>query len=507
MERGRRMEMRTLLIADDERIIREGLSRLLDWHTLQIGEILLASDGAEALEILRTRQVDIALLDIEMPEMNALELMEQSRKEGLRTEFIIVTGYDRFSYAQTAIQYGVSDYLLKPCDPKQLQLTVSKIVKKLDKNDQEEQAEHAQLFRDMVDGKLTRKEDVVCFKKVFHLNEVYYRLILTTFQPFCGDGQEKPKSAPKENRLLPGYPILLEENRAIFLAATPTRAQAEEITGVLRRELSASARNPQLTIISRAAPIKDLPALAAYFNRLIPILSYFKGKELVFAEDCQITDDMDAEFSESYLYSLTHAIRNEQPDIARKVIGHLYEFCKSQLIGFELARDLCIQTIVLMIRFGFRTPEDHTMTIRKISDTKTVAELFDLLGLIARIGAPPTAQQSLNTSNAISQVLRYIDRHLSDSDLSLHQIATEDLFMNPDYLGKLFKKECGIKFNSYLLSVRMLKAEELLRDTEDRMYEVATKVGFGGNTTYFSQMFKKHTGMLPKEYRTAGICC
>ena len=106
--------MRTLLIADDERIIREGLAGSLDWHELGISQVLLASDGEEALQIVRSQKVDIALVDIEMPEMDALQLIEQSRRDACTTEFIIITGYDNFKYAQKAIQCGGFDYLLKP---------------------------------------------------------------------------------------------------------------------------------------------------------------------------------------------------------------------------------------------------------------------------------------------------------------------------------------------------------------------------------------------------------
>ncbi|MGH4051959.1 MAG: helix-turn-helix domain-containing protein [Clostridium sp.] len=75
--------------------------------------------------------------------------------------------------------------------------------------------------------------------------------------------------------------------------------------------------------------------------------------------------------------------------------------------------------------------------------------------------------------------------------------------MNTDYLGKLFKNECGIKFSNYLLAIRMKKAKLLIRSTDASISSVAEQVGFPDNHTYFSQLFKKYTGVQPKDYKNS----
>ncbi|NLG83368.1 MAG: helix-turn-helix domain-containing protein, partial [Firmicutes bacterium] len=108
-----------------------------------------------------------------------------------------------------------------------------------------------------------------------------------------------------------------------------------------------------------------------------------------------------------------------------------------------------------------------------------------------------------NYNRIIRQVIQYVNENLSDSSLSLNYIASKILYLNPDYLGKLFKKECGIKFSDYLMKLRMEKAKQLLITAGDlKMYEVARRVGFGDNVAYFGQVFRKYTGLLPSEYRT-----
>ena len=103
----------------------------------------------------------------------------------------------------------------------------------------------------------------------------------------------------------------------------------------------------------------------------------------------------------------------------------------------------------------------------------------------------------------IAQIMvRYVQTHYADADLSLKQLAHEVIFMNDGYLGKLFKKEVGEKFTQYVLKVRMENAKYLIENSDgERLYEVATQVGLGENPQYFSQVFKKYTGYTPSDYK------
>lgn len=102
----------------------------------------------------------------------------------------------------------------------------------------------------------------------------------------------------------------------------------------------------------------------------------------------------------------------------------------------------------------------------------------------------------------IQTLLSYIQTHLDNESLSLKWLAQEVIHMNEAYLSKLFIKETGQRFSHYLMGLRMARAQELIAGSEgDRMYEVAWQVGFGNNPQYFSQIFKKCTGLTPSEYK------
>ena len=115
-----------MLVVDDEYYIRLGIINAIDWSSINVEIIGEAADGASALKLARETRPDLILLDICMPILNGLELMEQFQKEQLDCDIIVLSGYDEFEYAQQCIKYGVHDYLLKPIDRQKLKDTVAK---------------------------------------------------------------------------------------------------------------------------------------------------------------------------------------------------------------------------------------------------------------------------------------------------------------------------------------------------------------------------------------------
>ncbi|GIQ63203.1 hypothetical protein PACILC2_17710 [Paenibacillus cisolokensis] len=109
-----------VIIADDEPIIREGLRDAVDWDEMDFAVAGEAEDGEEALELALECRADLMLVDLNMPIMNGMALIQEVRRELPDCRIVIVTGHDEFGYAQQAIRYGVDDYILKPATPEQL---------------------------------------------------------------------------------------------------------------------------------------------------------------------------------------------------------------------------------------------------------------------------------------------------------------------------------------------------------------------------------------------------
>lgn len=102
-----------LLIADDEDVIRNGIGKYIQLHTDRF-DVYLAANGKEASELIFRYRPDIMLLDVQMPYMDGIEVMQEAKRAGIMPVTVVLSGYDEFRYAQQAIRCGAKDYLLKP---------------------------------------------------------------------------------------------------------------------------------------------------------------------------------------------------------------------------------------------------------------------------------------------------------------------------------------------------------------------------------------------------------
>lgn len=134
-ERGN-VQMIKVLIADDELRICELIFRLIDWESLGMSVIAVAHDGRETIKIIKNEMPDIVITDIRMPGYNGVDVIRIGKEYNSDIQFIIISGYSQFDYAQNAIHYGVSDYLLKPVKAEELTKALLRIKNRIDKNNQ-----------------------------------------------------------------------------------------------------------------------------------------------------------------------------------------------------------------------------------------------------------------------------------------------------------------------------------------------------------------------------------
>ncbi len=120
-----------IVIADDEKMIRDGLVQTMKWGEMGIEVVGSAGDGEKAFEIIMEKKPHIVLTDVRMPLMNGIELLGRIKKEAPQTLVIMLSGYDEFSYAQQAIKLGAADYLLKPVAAEELERTMKRVVEKI----------------------------------------------------------------------------------------------------------------------------------------------------------------------------------------------------------------------------------------------------------------------------------------------------------------------------------------------------------------------------------------
>ena len=118
-----------VLIVDDEYLLRQLIRNTLDWGSLGFEIIAEAEDGEQALEVIEDTRPQLAIVDINIPLLNGLELSKSIRKNYPQIRIIILTGYGEFEYAKEAISLGVSNYILKPINKEELEKAILDIKK------------------------------------------------------------------------------------------------------------------------------------------------------------------------------------------------------------------------------------------------------------------------------------------------------------------------------------------------------------------------------------------
>ena len=125
--------MYSIMIVEDEYLVRQGIASLVDYEQFGMQVIAQAENGIEAWQKFQENPADILLTDINMPQMNGLELAKLVRDQAPKCHIVFLTGYDDFDYARTAIKLGADDYLLKPFSKDDVEEMLAKVQTKLDK--------------------------------------------------------------------------------------------------------------------------------------------------------------------------------------------------------------------------------------------------------------------------------------------------------------------------------------------------------------------------------------
>lgn len=255
-------------------------------------------------------------------------------------------------------------------------------------------------------------------------------------------------------------------------------------------------------IYSKSAPIMDVPYM---YERLEAHMQYFfygDGSEILYEGDFSITQN-DCMIEPKY-GAIERAVKSGDIEKTRSLLSDFFGSLETASPTPALAKTYCLELYVCMIRCcDVEMIDKYMKGIVEIQKQKTLRGIKDFINEkaaeIVKANAPKTTRIY---SSLIKDTIRVIEENIGNENLSLRWLAGTILYTNVDYLGKLFKKETGKNFSHYVMEKRMELAKELIvGGKKDRIYEVAEKVGYGSNSQYFSQVFKKYTGVSPLEYK------
>lgn len=497
-----------LLIVDDEATMRKGIAHFMNWESIDCEVAGTASDGQEAINFLKSHPTDIVITDIKMPVADGLEVAKYVYEQELPCRVILLTGYADFAYAQTAIRYNVSSFILKPTNKKALfeavqeaQKAIIASKKQLSSAREELSFLRDQLLLELTDQPLTPELEGRLQKLGFSLE----RFCVAAFQLLpSGENIRALKEiiiAEEKNAWCYRYGNLVI---TVYFLKESSGGDFQEISGNCREIIRVTHT---LTSQAAAAGLSRLHKSAAEFglavSEAIQALTfhfYSEDNLTLFSEKHGAAPDTLTAENSMDLFQFENAINDWQFDGARALLDTVFLKFKRNFVHSLDAKNICCQIYYICSRVLIQR-KSTAPDPEYLSEIQRASDIFSLEKTVLRL-LEQTQELLSNASETqnklVEHAVRYIQNHLPQP-LSLEIIAGE-LHISPSHLSRTFKKVCGDSLTEYINKARIAKARELLRNSDILTYQVAEMVGYN-DPTYFSSIFKKYTGASPSEYR------
>ena len=525
-----------VLLVDDDRFVVAALERKIDWSSLSVSTVYTAHQIHQAKQILESNPVDICVCDIEMPGGSGLDLLSWVREHDLDVQFIFLTSYADFDYAQKAISLASLDYQLKPINFDKLYQILQKAVTKVNTKDALQKTQ-----KDSNKWKQNHQQIIDLFWKNLFTNS-----LLSSQSALENELEKKDLSYQLQDLFLPVlfklYPSaqIMEELSPSVIdfsfrnIASETLENScilfESITVIHPQEYVLILPNLKLSEIQE--PLTD--GLQRLFENLS---SFFHGevsccigleKDLLhlpsmlrdltaMREDNLNRCNIPLFFSEYQPQKVSYTppsldviltfLEQKQPDAAiANIEAYIHKLCLKNNISKDFLLHLRLDMEQIIYSFLQKNGiEAHMLLSTRECDElashslESIPYLLDYLRYLIKRAMDYQKFVHQEDDSVIDIVLHYIHQHYAE-DLTRTMLA-DLVYLNPDYMARLFKKQTGASIISYITTYRIEKAKEFLQNPSLSISAVASKVGYG-NYSYFSKLFIDIVGCTPNEYQT-----
>ncbi|MGB5824503.1 MAG: helix-turn-helix domain-containing protein [Proteocatella sp.] len=533
-----------VVVADDEKKICQLICALVDWNDFDMEVVGIAHDGVAVLEMVKNIKPDLVITDIRMPGYDGLQMIALAKIMHKDLEFLIISGYKHFEYAQTAIKLGVNDYLLKPIKKSELAETLKKVQEKYKtKTNQMTSDEQLQIrlkynvekirtgfFSDFL-FKYNSSYDsndisVESVNENYHLHmqEGLFQIVIiqvdSNNSEFYDRGMEilvqKIDGITGKNLLKNCFDIeLYIDYTRVIVAINYEDAKKETIRKNIKEIMDG------LLIQKNIFDDVDITiAMGSTQNEIGNIQKSFADAEIsvmqrlvngpgkIF-EDCpkaesqQFIDMLLADFSKEM--SLAVEVMDEK--MIEKSINNLEIRVKERgsITGkevFKLVKESINIYFVILRNYKLNT-DSAKLFQDKFNREADFCSCQDRLFLNMKTALQTTIREVMTEKKQLDiKPIRIAKQYIQNNymnHLSLEEVSSMAGFSSA-YFSSMFKKESGQNFVEYISEIRMNKAKELLKNTDLSITVICEKVGYS-DIKHFTQSFKKYTGLKPNEFR------
>lgn len=482
--------MKTLLIVEDEKLIRQGIKTMVQRSGVPVEVIIECNNGKMALEVLKEQHVDVMFTDISMPQMNGIELVKAMQSCEHIPLTVVISGYDDFSYAVEMLRNGVREYILKPIEREKIKEILEKLDRELASKKAVEETHqkigYQQMKHLMVSAQITEEEIATTEKQ--YADSFY-------------DGEYRVccQNTQKREAISDNY-ILLEKigDEDVFIVPE------EELEFLLRSELPGgyigiSGVHREIRQL-RDAYCEALAMRRAAFCR--NQMQMFWGEEKERIPEKLIQDAAQILTPDANLQRV-QLLGTERTEELLKSMNGLFFAVKNGRITPEQFEG-CIRGFLADVEKTYRNLIESGNAVpegcKTIWDKECVDEYEEeLMEYVLSLHEKINQQYDLNkNTQKIRLAVAYVEEHYAD-DLNM-AVVSNHISMNYSLFSNSFKQYTGQNFVNYLKDIRMREAKKLLAETDMKIIEISQKIGYD-NEKHFMKIFKSTYGVSATEYR------
>lgn len=516
-----------VLLVDDEKPVRAAVRYLLDTLGQAEFEILEAKNGREGFRIFSKESPDIVILDINMPQMSGIELLEKLEDKIGNAKIIVISGYNEFQFVQKAIQYSVIGYLLKPINRQEFYAVMERVLKVIHHDStmntkllQVDKEKRVRLLRKIIGGTLhTMDAYTDCVEKLSKYEIFAIGIMRWNFDKVL---EEKYVDCPEELDSHKVYGFIDDflknkcnaisfesknQENILFVYGYENRNQLLKILRVL--QMAFCEKYGTKLFVSLGSDV----FLVEQIRESYCLAKEDMGKRNLLSMDNMSVDQLDMSWEdirsknllENYRISIRNCYTKSDGRKLEDVLNDFFEQVKSyQHCSVNQAELFLRQFILIVDEFYLINGEEKSASaylpdwqfrIHQICNFKDFEELMLYAG---RVTINKKKRGEIDLKWVLEDIKNQLDTNYTEL-LQLDDLAKSYSFTK-QYLNKMFKKEYQYPIHEYLLKTRMERAAYLLKNTSMDIKEITVSVGYS-DQSYFSKVFKKHFGVSPNTYR------
>ncbi|MDF2925952.1 MAG: signal transduction response regulator [Paenibacillaceae bacterium] len=517
-----------ILLVEDEAEVLEGMRCAIAQAPLPWGHIYAVGNAEDAEDIMMSRRPHIIVTDIVLPRRSGLELLETAAGLGqYEPKMIVVSSYNEFDYARRSLQLGALDYVLKPFHIGDFIGKLKDIVRMIQEEARSETEHQLHVEHARIGNKLLMDQHILgyCTKKTVLQEHIYHKLQLwgltwlTTSAyhviAFCAAGDMPDHDTEVELQLFSVGNIaeetLREQEQAYLVRNVHNRwiiiTGARDTEALIAQVRDNVKRYQKLDLqFGISCAMHAFQSLAEAYDQALTALRWAAVNDQTTADyrELQVPADgaVSGDLNEYCVMALIHA---EVDELRSAVNAKVEQLVRSNALHHR--RQLgqaCLDWIVeiqsvVHERTGIATDQIPLSLWERLDRYDTVESVKRELHAYFLELSRSLSPQITRMGNAWIEQAKKVIEELAGENATLQGVAAR-LSIHPVWLSQLFKKETGQTFSDYMIDWRITRAKALLRESGCKIYEIAAMVGYQ-DLQYFGKLFKKRTGMSPKEYR------